>query len=420
MVFNELASDAIDLVSSIPEGITVPELEKQLDIAAQQASDYTVDPKYYELGFTDRIKQFEGKRTYAYLDDNGYATAGYGHLLEPGKQYKNEEDPEFIRKWSGKRFSDEQIDIWFEEDLQKEYSKMRRLYDKGRAGKLISSSNPKTERKGEYDYDQLPWEVRGALLDVAFNAGGGFFNSFKSMAHDLRIGDLNGAALNLMYHNGDEIRLNGRSRFSKWYMSNNGPDLHPTTKRPLYLDEVGNMYTERTQTVPLDINFNHVNPETYKGTIRWWNVPTVNPETGLYYGDSKRDRVVYADASNFNVDISQAIAKERARIGKPSYRMKGPFDTSAAAVAEAVRESDDLSSYTDNVGTQHKITWDSGIERTETRANVIVRSILEAPEIQDTYQGPAHHYGQGGQVTDMRTGEVLQNELKHEITRETY
>ena len=362
MAYGAELNEATDLLQIIPQEMSGKEVAYQIDRAAEESYNQPIDPEYDE--YLELIERFEGRRHHVYLDGKGHPTSGVGHKLS-NRTFESEQSPAFKAEYGGVLYADETIDRWLIEDVDREYARLKKVYAKGRRGEL------KYPEVGHLDFDDLPLAVRGTLLDMAFNMGGNFGEKYPALFHRLRIGDMHGAALEMMYHNGAAVRAAGNSRYSQYYMSNNGPDLHSVTGRPIYVDDNGNNYTERTETLALDSDYNIVDPKTTGRSYLWYNVPTVNPELGTYYGskwvdNERQDRTVYPDLTRSTVDYKRAIARERDR---------GSLSTGYKTVDEAEVAAQDHSTIVGN-----SISSDVNIARPDTRANVNVAAMLNAAD----------------------------------------
>lgn len=109
------------------------------------------------------IKQHEGVRTKPYKDSVGLWTVGVGHLIGDGKSLPPE--------WN-KEFTMQEVDALFAQD----YEHHKKMAEKSPGWELAND-------KG-----------KGALIDLAFNMGGGWFKKFKNAASKLASGDFKGAA----------------------------------------------------------------------------------------------------------------------------------------------------------------------------------------------------------------------------------
>jgi len=323
----EALNDAVNLLGVVPKDASKAEVFRAMTKAAQEGS-YTVGPEYNAV--RQKIKEFESFRSHVYLDGKGHPTQGYGHKLS-NETYESEKSSAFKRDWGNTpTWSKERANIAFEIDLQREYSRLRETY---------AASGDGVEGF-ELTFDQLPLEAREVLLDVSFNAGGYFGKKFPGMFRGLQDGDFHRSGLELMYRNGSNLLSHDgddSSQFSDYYIGNNGPDRHPETGRKIFQDRTGQRYTERSQTVALDRQGRQVNPKTTTSDFSWYNLPTVNPSTGYYYGKRTKEikrRVHPMDSSVVEVDMGVALAQAHER-----KELIGPFETTREAVAAAQERS---------------------------------------------------------------------------------
>lgn len=329
---------AVNLLNVVPEDATKGEVVSAMTEAAEQGS-YTVGPEYDAV--REKIKEFEGWRPHVYLDGEGYPTQGWGHKLSD-ETYSSESSAAFRRDWGDEpAWSKEFANTYFEIDLQREYSRLRKTYATMKGG----------VERNELEFDQLPLEAREVLLDTAFNMGGGFGKKFPSMIEALQNGDFHHAGLELMYRKGGRIlgigtNQEGRkfSQYSDYYIGNNGPDRFHDSGRKIFLDQEGGRYSERSETVALNNRGEIVNPRSTSESYQWFNLPTVNPSTGYYFGvkwknGEKIDRRVYP--MNFgrtpNVDIDQAL-----EFAQDKSILIGPFDSVDEAIFSARERSSKL------------------------------------------------------------------------------
>lgn len=109
------------------------------------------------------IKKHEGVRTRPYKDSLGLWTVGVGHLIGDGKSLPPEWDREFTMQ---------EIDALFAQDYEHH--------------KKMAEKSP--------GYDKANEKGRAALIDLAFNMGGGWYKKFKNTAAALAAGDFQKAA----------------------------------------------------------------------------------------------------------------------------------------------------------------------------------------------------------------------------------
>jgi lysozyme len=109
----------------------------------------------------NRIKIHEGKRLTVYKDSLGLPTIGYGHLIKPGENFTT--------------ISEKQANDMFEEDFAKH----------AKAAQNIPG------------YNSLNDGAKGALIDMTFNMGPGWYRKWPKFTKALQEGDIAGAAQQL-------------------------------------------------------------------------------------------------------------------------------------------------------------------------------------------------------------------------------
>jgi len=216
----------------------------------------------------EMIKQHEGVRLKPYKDTKGLWTIGVGHLIGDGKSLPPEWD---------RQFTMEEVDKLFAQDFaeHKKWAEKSPGWDK---------ANPKGQ---------------GALIDLAFNMGGGWFKKFKNASSKLASGDFKGAA--------DELID------SEWYKQVKG---RAVTIVNLIRDGSGGSPTQVAQAKPLNVP----PPAATGGTTA-----AAGPSGGAGGGGGSLASLVTTqtgvDLSAFNAEfekrVSTMAADFKAKMGKP-------------------------------------------------------------------------------------------------------
>jgi lysozyme len=216
----------------------------------------------------EMIKQHEGVRLKPYKDTKGLWTVGVGHLIGDGKSLPPEWD---------RQFTMEEVDKLFAQDFaeHKKWAEKSPGWDK---------ANPKGQ---------------GALIDLAFNMGGGWFKKFKNASSKLASGDFKGAA--------DELID------SEWYKQVKG---RAVTIVNLIRDGSGGSPTQVAQAKPLNVP----PPAATGGTTA-----AAGPTGGAGGGGGSLASLVTTqsgvDLSAFNSEfekrVSTMAADFKAKMGKP-------------------------------------------------------------------------------------------------------
>ena len=121
----------------------------------------------------EMIKEHEGRRLDAYYDNNGNLTVGYGHLVDEGSPVYGLKEGDLI--------TEEKANELFEMDFKEHLE----------AAMNLPGWNEASEKQ------------RAALIDLVFNMGPYFLDSFPSMAEALRKGDFEEAARQLQFADPD-------------------------------------------------------------------------------------------------------------------------------------------------------------------------------------------------------------------------
>jgi len=216
----------------------------------------------------EMIKQHEGVRLKPYKDTKGLWTVGVGHLIGDGKSLPPEWD---------RQFTMEEVDKLFAQDFaeHKKWAEKSPGWDK---------ANPKGQ---------------GALIDLAFNMGGGWFKKFKNASSKLASGDFKGAA--------DELID------SEWYKQVKG---RAVTIVNLIRDGSGGSPTQVAQAKPLNVP----PPAATGGTTA-----AAGPTGGAGGGGGSLASLVTTQAgvdlsafnSEFEKRVSTMAADFKAKMGKP-------------------------------------------------------------------------------------------------------
>ena len=130
------------------------------------------------------LKVHEGFKPYAYVDTEGYLTAGYGHKLtkeEIAKIPKNQRVPDEKGNLQHIIYTKEQTDKWFDNDTAKAI----------RNAKALVGEN-------------VPPEVFGILLNMSFNMGQAGVGKFAGMLKAIKDKDYKRAALEMEFTNPDK------------------------------------------------------------------------------------------------------------------------------------------------------------------------------------------------------------------------
>ena len=117
---------------------------------------------------TPRLTAKEGDLLTAYVDTNGYATAGHGHKLTATERAQFP---------VGSRITPEQDTAWFEADLETAI-----------AGARFDAP----------EFDNLPDIIQQVLVEVCYNNGAGGLAGFHHMLAAFKVGDWATAADQLM------------------------------------------------------------------------------------------------------------------------------------------------------------------------------------------------------------------------------
>jgi GH24 family phage-related lysozyme (muramidase) len=132
-------------------------------------------------GVKAMIMQHEGKVNYPYKDSLGLWTIGVGHLIQPGNgktlppeydAYKNNGGPYDKKNNKTPAMTDEQILKLFDEDFEHH--------------KKMAMATP--------GWDLANETGQAAMIDLAFNMGGGWYKKFPNTSKALAAGDFNKAS----------------------------------------------------------------------------------------------------------------------------------------------------------------------------------------------------------------------------------
>ena len=123
----------------------------------------------------DEIANDEGIKYELYRCSEGHLTGGIGHLI-------TEWDEEFYGQPVGTKVPHEQVNDWFERDIQVSISDCKELFD---------------------DFDSLPEEIQRVLANMSFQLGRPTLSKFKNMI----------AAVN----NNDYQEMANQMEDSRWY-----------------------------------------------------------------------------------------------------------------------------------------------------------------------------------------------------------
>ena len=134
------------------------------------------DTKLDREAVFEQLKIDEGVKYEIYKDHLGYPTFGVGHLVL-------ETDPEYGQP-DGTPITEERVSDCFDKDLDTSISECHALY-------------------GEGDFDGLPSDVQGILVNMMFNMGRTRLSKFKKMNGAISEGDWKTAAV--------------EGRDSRWY-----------------------------------------------------------------------------------------------------------------------------------------------------------------------------------------------------------
>ena len=106
------------------------------------------------------IEADEGCKYETYRCSEGYPTAGIGHLL-------TEWDEEYSER-IGTAVSEEQVQKWFEKDVQTAINDCQDIFN---------------------DFDSLPEDIQHVLINMAFQLGGPRLSKFKRMIAAVEVED---------------------------------------------------------------------------------------------------------------------------------------------------------------------------------------------------------------------------------------
>ena len=114
------------------------------------------------------IEADEGCKYETYRCSEGYPTAGIGHLL-------TEWDEEYSEP-IGTAVSEEQVQKWFEKDVQTAINDCQDIFN---------------------DFDSLPEDIQHVLINMAFQLGGPRLRKFKMMIAAVEVEDYREMALQM-------------------------------------------------------------------------------------------------------------------------------------------------------------------------------------------------------------------------------
>ena len=127
--------------------------------------------KYAQQGMhseANQIKSDEGVKDVSYLDSKGLLTGGIGNLLH---------NTPLAQKYpEGTKIPQQEIDAWFQEDVKTAVEDVNALF------------------KGT----QLPPEIEGVLVNMAFQMGRNRLAGFKNMVNAVKKGDWNEMAKEML------------------------------------------------------------------------------------------------------------------------------------------------------------------------------------------------------------------------------